>query len=298
MNFGLQINRRFTQWTILAFLAIVWGSSFILMKKGLVAFSGIEVAALRVFIVFISMLPFIFRHFKKIPGSSWKILILSGIIGNGIPAFLFAFAQTKIDSSLAGILNALTPLFTLIVGMLFFRFKAGFIPISGVILGLAGAIGIVLANTKNSIEVNLFYSSLIIIATILYAINTNIIKTYLHHITALDITGFAFLFIGAVSTVYLFGFSDVIRQVKESEVALLSLFYVGILAILGTAISLIIYNNFLKHTSVIVASSVTYLIPIVAIGWGILDGEVFKPIFLLWIALILIGVYLVNFKRK
>jgi len=293
----LNPDSKFMQWAILGLLSIIWGSSFILMKKGLIVYSSFEVGALRVTIVMFSLLPFILKFFKDIPKNKWKYLIAIGFIGNGAPAFLFAYAQTGIDSYLAGILNALTPLFTLLIGVGFFRIKGTLLKILGVAIGMVGAVGLIAVSGGKSFEFNLSYGIFVIIATICYAINVNIIKTHLSSIKAIHITGFAYFFTGIPCLIFLL-FTDFGNDLITHEKGIESFIYIILLAVFGTAIALTIFNNLIKHTSALFASSVTYLIPIVALLWGILDGELFKPSFLLWISLILLGVYLVNFRKR
>lgn len=267
------------------------------MKKALIVFSSVEVGALRVAIVFFTLTPFVITHFRRIPKKKWSPLIISGFVGYGAPAFLFAYAQTGIDSNLAGLLNALTPLFTLLSGTMFFKVKGTLSKGIGVFIGLVGAMGLIAVSGGHSFEFNFKFSIYVIIATILYALNVNIIKTYLNDLKAIDITGLAYIFTGLPCVIYLF-FTDFYTDITTHENGFQSFMYIVILAVIGTAISLVIFNFLIKMTNALFASSVTYMIPIVAIIWGVVDGELFKPSYLIWISMILIGVYLVNKKKK
>ncbi len=284
-------------WVILLALMITWGSSFILIKRGLEIYSDVEVGALRICITFIIFIPFV-KRFSKIKAGQWKYLAVVGIVGSGAPAFLFAKAQTGIDSNLAGILNSLTPLFTLIISISFFKVKSRWVNILGVIIGLIGAAGLLSVSGNKGFEFNLSFAIYIIIASICYAISVNFVKNFLQDIDSLTITAFSFLIIGIPVLIYLLFFTDFTHQLLNDNKALEGLGYISILAIVGTGIALTAFNYLVKITNAVFASSVTYMIPIVAILWGIIDGEKFKLIYLLWISLILIGVFLVNKKMN
>jgi drug/metabolite transporter (DMT)-like permease len=290
------VSNKLLAWFLLLMLVFVWGSSFILMKRGLVTFSSSEVATLRITITFIFLLPFFIRNIKKVEKKHWKLIALSGLIGNGIPAYLFTKAQTGIDSSLAGILNSLTPLFTLIVGLSFFGQKTKWFNIAGVFIGLAGAIGLLTLNGKTAFNNNLVYGIYVIIATILYAFNINIVKKYLTSINSFTYSSIAFFFIGVPATIYLFS-TDFIFKAQTAEKSMESLVYIIILAVVGTALATVAYNYLLKISSVLFAASVTYMMPLVAVLWGVFDGESFCLTSIIWIALILLGVFLVNINR-
>lgn len=275
-------------------LVLIWGSSFILIKKALIYFSPLEVGILRVTISFLALLPFAFKLLKTISKKMMFYLLLSGFIGSFIPAIFFAIAQSKIDSAIAGTLNALTPLFTLILGISFFKFKTRWYNVLGVIVGLAGALGLVYASSTGRFDVNLGYASLIILATICYAFNVNWIKVYLKELNSFTITIFTFFYIGIPSFIWVIVFSDIPNKLYNQPETLIGLGYLSILAVVGTAIALIAFNRLIKVSSPVFASSVTYLIPIVAIIWGVIDGEVFKASYVLWFSLIIGGVLLVN----
>jgi len=284
-------------WSILAGLALIWGSSFILIKRGLETFSSAEVGALRISITFLVLSPFAITRIRKLKLREWKYLVLVGLIGSGFPAFLFAKAQTGIDSSLAGILNSLTPLFTMIIGLSFFSLKTRWFNIAGVFIGLAGAVGLISISGGRSFEFNFQYAIYIIIATVCYATNVNVVKYKLKEIDALTITVFSFFLIGLPVLLYLLIFTDFIRLISTEQAALTGLGYIIILAVIGTALALFAFNKLVKLASPVFASSVTYLIPIVAISWGAIDGEKMSPMSFLWMGVILLGIFLVNKKK-
>lgn len=289
----LNFEKPIVQWSILLFLAFIWGSSFILMKKGLLTFSWDQVASLRIIISFVVLSPIIVKNFKKIKKNQWGNILIAGLLGSGIPAYLFPLAQTQISSSLTGMLNSLVPLFTVFIGLLFFKLNFRWLKIVGVLLGLVGAIGLVAtAGNLNLANNNLWFASLVVLATIMYATNINFIKTFLVEVDAINITSFGFLFTGPFALAYLLStdFTDRLA----SEEANLHLFYIALLAIFGTALAVIIFNMLIKKVSAVFSSSVTYIIPVFAIFWGVIDGEQIRPLQVVFISVILIGVYIVN----
>ena len=288
----IELENKAWQWAILLFLSLIWGTSFILMKKGLESYSHSQVAAFRIFFSFIFMLPITIRNIKVISRDNILSLIIVGFIGFAIPAFLFTKAQTRIDSSLAGMLNSLTPLFTLIVGIIFYRSSARWVNIAGLIMGLIGAIGLMWNGDMNIFRGINAFALFIVVATICYGINVNEIKFKLVKLSSLEITSLAFLFTGPVAGIYLL-FTD-FTPVPETPDYLLNLAYIAILALFSSVIAVLIFNHLIKFTTTLFATSVTYIIPLFAIMWGIIDGESIRIIQLLWITVILLGVYLVN----
>lgn len=282
-------------WQVAAILllAFIWGSSFILMKKGLVAYSHNEVAALRMVIAFLCFLPFILYNIKKVDKKYWKYLIIVGLFGNGIPAFLFTKAETGISSSLAGMLNSLVPLFTITLGVLFFKVPTNKLKFIGVFIGLIGAVMLITGNGFNIGESETSYSFYVIAATLCYAISVNTIKKHLQEVNSIVVSSFAFLFIGPPLLIYLFT-TDFVYTTFNNPKATTALSYIFILSLFGTAFSLIIFNMLVKQTSALFASTVTYLIPVFAIMWGVLDGEFINLIQVLGIVVILVGIYFVN----
>jgi drug/metabolite transporter (DMT)-like permease len=286
-------------WAILIPLVVVWGSSFILIKRSLLYLTANEVGILRVIITFLFLLPIALIRLRRTTKKQQINLMIAGVIGSFIPAFMFAIAQTTISSSLAGILNSLTPLFTLALGISFFKIRATWFNFLGVIIGLIGAIGLIyVSGGDKGFIFNIKYASLILIATICYAFNVNFIKIYLKEVDALAITALTFFYVGIPSTLYVIFFSDIPYKLLYVPESLPGFGYISILAIAGTGIALIAFNKLIKISTPIFASSVTYMIPVVAILWGIIDGEVFKPIYLLWFILIISGVLMVNTRKR
>ncbi|MBL7910632.1 MAG: DMT family transporter [Bacteroidia bacterium] len=281
-------------WALLIILSVVWGSSFILMKRGLDAFSSDEVAALRISIAFLFLAPFLIKYYKIDLKKYWRGLVLMGVFGNLIPAFLFTKAETEISSSLTGMLNALTPLFTVLVGLFWLKVKPKAMQIVGIIVGFVGAACLMIFDAGSGSSRNIIYGLLVVAATFFYAISVCGIKKYLSDINSITATVWAFCITGPISLIYLFGFSDFTVHMANSPMALPSLGYISILAIVGSAISVIAYNILIKNSGTVFASSCTYLIPVVAIGWGLFDGEMVNFYQIFSIVVIILSVYLIN----
>jgi len=293
------MNKKAISWIILIALSLVWGSSFILMKQGLKAFSSDEVAGLRITIASAFMLPFLVAHYKLDVKKNLKGLLLMGVFGNLIPAFLFTKAETQISSSLTGMLNALTPMFTIIIGMISFNHKISKNQIIGVLVGLIGAIALVMmGDDKDDQTKNVMYSLLVAAATLCYAISVNGIKAYLGHVNSLTATVWSFTLIGPVAAIYLFGFTDVIAHATQHPEGMRSLGFVSILAIVGSALSVVVYNTLIKLSGTVFAASCTYLIPIVAIGWGLFDGEIINLAQILAVIVVITGIWMINSSGK
>lgn len=293
------MNNKAISWVILIALSLVWGSSFMLMKQGLRAFTSDEVAGLRITIASAFMLPFLISHYKIDLKKNLLGLLLMGVFGNLIPAFLFTKAETQISSSLTGMLNALTPMFTIIIGMIAFNHKITKNQIIGVLIGFVGAIALVaLGDNENDQTKNIMYSLLVAAATLCYAISVNGIKAYLGHVNSLTATVWSFSLIGPVAAIYLFGFTDVVAHATQHPEGLRSLGFVSILAIVGSALSVVVYNTLIKLSGTVFAASCTYLIPIVAIGWGLFDGEIINLVQVLAVIVIIAGIWMINSSGK
>jgi drug/metabolite transporter (DMT)-like permease len=291
----IDLNKKKWQWLLLISLAFIWGASFILMKRGLQSYSSFHVAALRVFISFLFFLPLIVINIRKINRHNIKSLILVGFIGNFFPAFLFTTAQTQISSSLAGILNSLTPIFTLIVGYFIYKSEVRLMNVVGLVLGLIGAIGLINNNGVVIPGQNAWYGLFAVTATLFYGINVNEVKYKLKELDGVSIASLSFLFIGPFAGIYLL-FSN-FSVSPELPNHLESIGYIVLLALFSSVLAVIGINILLKYTTAIFASSVTYIIPIFAVFWGVLDGESFHLFQVFWIGLILLGVYLVKSKK-
>ncbi len=284
------------KWLMLVFLALIWGSSFILIKKGLVVFSPSQTAAIRLVAAFVTLLAFSFVSLRAVPRSKWGYIFISGLIGTFIPAFLFAYAQTKLESALAGVLNSLTPVFTFLIGWLFFSLRLRLKAMLGLLLGFLGAISLILMGKElGQIEPNP-YGLLIIFAAILYGCNLNFVKHYLKGLKALHISSLVLLFMGpfALVTFFVEGVPQTIQSEPASFWALTALVSLGVFS---TGVATIFFNRLLLVSSPVFTSSVTYLIPIVAIFWGLMDGEQLMLGHYLSMGIIILGVWLVNSSK-
>ena len=289
----MKLNSLKKNYGLLLLLGIIWGSSFILMKKGIIVFSTKEVAMLRLGIAWLTLLPFTFKSIKRIPKKAWKPLAIVGLFGNGIPAFLFTEAQSVLDSSLIGILNALVPLFTFIIAVFVFKTKWKISNLVGIFIGLTGAIWLIAS--AGLVLDQAHYAWLIVIATLCYSISLNTIKVYLQKMSSIQISSFAFMFVGPPCILGL-AFSDFYPTLMSTKGSWQALTYITILAVLGTSVALVLFNKLVKNSTAIFASSVTYLIPIIAVFWGIIDGEQISINHFLAIGIIFTGIYLVNKK--
>lgn len=278
---------------ILIFVALVWGASFILIKKALLVYSPVQVALARIFFAYIVLAPsaliYIKKHFKQ---NGWQ-LAFSGLTGNLIPAFLFAKAQTQLASGIAGVLNSLTPLFTLLIGIFFFKSKIVRGHVIGILFGLAGSVGLSLINPRGELGNINVYAWLVIIASFCYALNVNFIKKYLGKIHSVQLTALALFFVGPPSLIYLLS-TDFLEITSTHAGGWLALGYLAFLGIVNTALALVLFFRLLQMTSPVAASSVTYIIPVIALIIGVIDGETIFFMHIIGMILIIIGVYLVN----
>ena len=278
------------KWTLLIILSLVWGSSFILIKKGLVALSALQVGSLRIIFAALFLLLIGFRTLRKIPQEKWKYIALTSLFGTFIPAFLFAIAQQHISSMVSSILNSLTPLNTLLLGFLAFKIHVKRTQVLGVVVGLIGCIILILYGASSDTNQNYWYAGLIIIASICYATNVNLIQKYLRDLSPLTIStgNFSIMILPAIGILTYTGFFSEIENVTIQT----AVFYILILGVIGTGVANIIFFKLIQISSPVFATSVTYLIPVVAFFWGFADGERLSAIQLIGAAIILAGVYL------
>ena len=281
---------------LLFVLSLIWGSSFILYKISLVAIPAMEVGAVRVFTAFVMLLPVAIKHLRHIPIKNYKWLIASGLLGVFIPAMLFALAGSKMPSSVIGSLNALTPGLTVVVGVLIFRTPIKLLQIFGLILALIGSLVLALQVGTGGLEVNA-YAILVFLGCLCYAVNLNITKTYLSHLPAVVVSACTLAFIGLPAlTIILLG-TGVKACLVDASLFVQYLLPAIALGALGSAAASILFYKLIKLSSALYASTVTYLMPLIAIFWGLLDGEQFLYWHLLGALLILVGVVMVNRKK-
>jgi drug/metabolite transporter (DMT)-like permease len=280
-------------WIILAIaaLSLIWGSSFILVKKALTAYTPMQVGALRIVAASVFFFPFFLKRRKHIQKNHWIFLLLAGLTGNLLPSLLFSIAGKHLPSAISGMLNAFTPLFTLIIGLTIFGQKFNPKQATGLFIGLVGCLGLMLFGKDLNLDFNI-HTLWVVLATFLYGINLHIVQSKLHNLHPLTSTSGVFMMIGIPAFVTLWG--NGFFEVPVQESSLWPLLAGITLGIGGSAIAMVIFNQLIKWTDAIVASSVTYIIPIVALGWGLLDGELIYPIQILFMVVLLTGVYLVN----
>jgi len=272
----------------------VWGASFILIKKSLLAFDGIQVGLARVSISFLCFLPFFVQSIKKAKPKKWIDFLLVGITGNALPGILFPLAETHIDSAIAGVLNSMTPIFTIIFAFLIWKQKSSFVKVIGIFLGFFGTSWLLLIGDTGFSFSNLPYGLLVVLATMCYGISANLVQHRLNEYSPLVIATLGFSSIGPPSLIYLIGFTDFMNVIGTHESGFLSLLSVSILAVFGTVLSTLLFYRLVKMTDAIFASLVSFLIPVVAIILGVLDGEIIITLQMVGIIAIFGGIYLVK----
>lgn len=287
---------RFLSWTLLILLTVVWGSSFILIKKGLTVFPAMQVASIRMLSASLFMIPFAVSWLKRIDRKRLPIIFVSGFIGSFIPAFLFSIAQTQLDSAVTGIVNSLTPVFVLVIGVIFYKQKITVLTVFGLLLAISGTVYLMFYGSTDNHGFN-YFALFIVGATVLYGINVNILKFNLSELNPIAISSISLFFIGPFAAFQLFALSDFTVRLGAGGDAVLALIYLSILGVIGTSLALMLFNVLIKMTTPLFASSVTYLIPIVAVVWGLIDGEKLFFIHYLSMAIIIFGVFLANRKQ-
>ncbi|MBT5787472.1 MAG: EamA family transporter [Flavobacteriaceae bacterium] len=286
------------KWLYLFLLSLIWGSSYILIKRGLVGLSPIELGSARIVISTVFLLVLGFNSLSGLSRYHWKWLIITGFLGTFFPSFFFAFAQLHIDSSVAAILNSLTPIFTVLVGITLFATRMLARQYFGVVLGFVGSLGLVWGGAQINPNQPIGYVLLIISASMCYAINIHFLKHKLSAVSPMAMTLGNFIAILPPALIMLF-FSDFFSfQKLQNPEVITSLGYVATLAFFGTAIAKVMFNRFVKMASTVFVSSVTYTLPIVALFWGTLDGEKISSYQLLSTVVILVGVSLAHKKNK
>jgi len=281
---------------ILIFLSFVWGSSFILIKKALIAFDPVEVACLRLSISSLAFAPLLVWQFKEVDWRKWKAFLAVGLTGSGVPAFMYATAQTEISSTMSGVLNSLTPIFTLIVSILIYKNPFNPSKVQGVVLGFAGAAMLFVLGDSGSKGSNQWYGLFVVMGTFCYGFSSNIVQHNLQGIRSLVISAVSFCLLGPPALAYLFT-TDVIRDITTHEYGYQSLAAITFLALVGTVMASILFYYLVQVTDAVFSSTVAFIMPLVAILWGIFDGEIFLLTDLLGMMLILGGVYLIKRKK-
>ncbi len=285
------------KWIYLILLALIWGSSFILIKKGLIGLTPIQLGALRIVVSGLVLLVFGFKRLKPITKIQWKWIAVSSIFGSFIPVFLFSVAQTQIDSVITSILNSLVPLNTVLIGMLVFNISSTKRQILGVIIGFIGTVLLIVKGAELNPSQNYFYAAFVLISGIMYATNVNLIKKHLHGINPISLTLGHYMIVFVPALIILLFSGIFSSETSQNPEYLSSIGYVVLLAVFCTALAKILFNTLVQIVTPVFASSVTYLMPIVALAWGLLDGEIFSTLQGVATLIILTGIYLANKKK-
>ncbi len=290
-------NNRFKAIILLITLSLIWGTSFILIKQGLKVFSPDEVGAMRVAAAFLFLAPIALQHLKELKRADYLKLFMSGMLAVFIPAFLFALAQMHLNSSLAGILNTLSPIWTMIIGALVFSQRFRGWAIFGSAISFGGCIVLAMARADGGLGAFNSYALLIVLACACYGLNLNFIKFKVPALAPMTIISVSLLLIAPLAYIYLFGFSDFTFKLAHHEGAWRALGFIVILGLMSTAVANLLFYKLLRISSPLFASSVTYVMPLVSVMWGVIDGEVLLFGHFIGMALILGGVYLANWKK-
>ena len=291
------MNSKLINWLIFIILSFIWGSSFVLMKEGLSHLTAYQVASLRIISSGLVLLPVAYKSYKQIPGNKILVTFLSGFLGSLLPAYLFCIAEERIDSALAGVLNSLTPIFVIVVGALFFQSKTSLNKVIGIIIALTGSILLFISQPGFSTNSNSVDVLLIVLATIMYGININMVRRHLHDIPSIQIASLA-LFLNAIPALVVLYFTGYFNKDLLSHGVLVSTAYSFILGVFGTAIASVMFYMLIKRAGVVFSSMVTYAIPLVAIMWGVIYGEKIGWKQAAGLVIILTGVWVANKKLK
>ena len=289
------MGKGFLNWFIFIMLSVIWGSSFIMMKEGLLHLNAFQVASLRIIFSGIVLLPSAIKHFKNIPRNKLGTIFMSGVLGSLLPAYLFCVAEMGIDGALAGTLNSLTPIFVIITGALFFASKTSANKILGILTAFTGSILLLISKGHMQESQNLIYVSYVVLATIFYGFNVNMVYRHLKDIGSLQIAAVA-LTLNAIPALIVLYFTGYFSLPLTDSGILYSTGHAALLGILGTAVASIIFYKLVKSAGAVFASMVTYGIPIIANIWGIIYGEEVGWKQFACLVLILLGVYIANRK--
>ena len=288
---------------LISVLSLIWGSSYILMTIGLKSFTPYEVSAWRYVFALLAIAPFALRKLTQISRSDWPWIIVVTFVGTGFPGIIYPTAVQYVDSSVIGIINALTPLFTLCIGLAIFRLRLTLFKGLGVLLGLLGASILILAGSPSGSDTTVSYALLAVLAPFCYGISTNVIKSKLGHLNPLAITMAMFTQLGFLGILFLVlspnwkvSFFDTSNGIDFMHIeSILAMIFLGGF---GTSLALFLFYNLIQRTSAVAASTVTYIMPVVALFWGFLAGEEIDIWHAFGFAFIVSGIFLVNTMWK
>ncbi|UPS92844.1 DMT family transporter [Bizionia sp. M204] len=284
------------RWVLLLVITLTWGSSFMLIKKSLVAFTPYEIGAIRIVGSGILLAIIGIPAIKKMTKKTLLWVAIVGFFGNFLPMFLFPIAQTQVSSSLAGILDSLVPVFVLIFGFLLFGIKSKMTQVIGAVIGFLGAASLIYFSDANTEGSQFGYTMLIVLAGASYGINAVVITERTSEVKAVELTAAVYT-IWAIPAMVILYFTGFIQNFEMKPEYVEPLGYLGFLTIFGTAIAMLLYYKLIQNTSAVFASTASYLLPVVAVIWGIIDGEKFTIWYVFGGILILIGIYLIREKK-
>lgn len=290
------MNPEKEKWIILVVLSLIWGSSFILIKKSLEHFSPYQVGALRVLISGVLLSPIAILNRKNFPKNQLKWLLLAAFAGNFIPMFLFPIAETKVSSSIAGIMNSMMPIFTIIVGAIFWKTKTTSRQIFGILISFSGVVLLMISGDKST-ETPIFYVGLLLFAAFLYAVSVTTVGAKLTHIPAKMMSSFVFfyvLFLPSLISLFVSNFFGEFTFTKENFIGL---GFVATLSVMGTGLAMMLQYRLMSISNPLFASTVTLLMPVVAVMWGVIDGESFTALQAVGAIIIFAGLIFLRKKK-
>lgn len=291
----MKLSKEKEKWVLLVVLTLIWGSSFILIKKSLLHYNPYEVGSLRIAIASVLLMPLAVINIRKFPRKQLKYLLVAAACGNFIPMFLFPMAETEISSAVAGIINSVMPIFVIILGALFWNTKTTKQQIIGTAISFSGVCILTLASGEAG-ELKLIPILLLLLATLLYAINSLTVKTKLAHVEPKALSAFVFGFVLFIPSLIALVFAGFFRDFSFSKDNFEGLMYVSMLSVFGTGLAMMLNYRLLSVSSALFSSTVTLLMPIVAIIWGIIDGEELSVMQFVGAAVIIAGLIFLRGK--
>lgn len=291
------LSDRHLSLVLLLTTSLIWGTSFILIKKAVRVLGPLETGSLRISFAFLLFLPVVALQLRRIPRRLTGWVVVSGLIGSLFPSLLFSWAGSRISSSLSGMLNAVTPLFTVLIGALFLGERYPAMRWAGLLTGMAGAAGLALSRGNDRPDWNMQVIP-VVVATLLYALNVNLIRRKLSGIPPLLLSGATVVAAGPPAMAILLGATDFTGHIRQGGEVWQAAGYVAVLGFFGTAFALVLFNKLIQLSGTLTASSVTYIMPVISLAWGLGDGEPIGALQVAGLAGILTGVYLVNRKPE
>jgi len=280
-------------WIVLIGIGATWGSSYFFIKKALTVFTPYEIGPIRLVITFLCFLPWLISALRNVKKNHLFPLIIVALCGSGFPAFLFPYAQTGLSSSFTGIMSSTTPIFTIAFGVLFFKLRLSPWKLIGVVIGFVGTFFLVISAGSGPLQGSPWYALVILVATSMYSISSNTINKYLVSLDTVSISAIAFTILGIPSLVFLLINGTAEKLVTVSG-AWESFAYLVALAVFGTFFATILFFNLIKRAGIVFSSTVSYIIPCIALILGFMDGETLNWVHFTGISVIIAGIWLTN----